>query len=388
MGAALLLMPPLKVLAIAGTRPEAIKLAPVLRALRARPHEFSAQLCLTGQHRELVQDVLPLFELSADVNLDVMTAGQDLCDVTARILSSLAGVLARLKPDVVLVQGDTASSFCGALAAFYAGIPVGHIEAGLRTGDVQSPFPEEMNRRLVTNLASFHFAATAQAADNLRCEGVSAKRIWITGNTGIDAVLQINSRNGELPIRLHPKRKLLLVTAHRRESLESGLAQIARGLRRLAERPDVQIVFPVHPNPRVRAVADSILAGYAHIHLVTPLPYAQFLGLMRRAHLILSDSGGIQEEAPVLGKPVLVLRDTTERREAITAGANRLIGTRTDDIVRHTSQLLDNPSAYRAMARPRSVYGDGRASERICEALLSAADLSNDVPLIFDRQIA
>lgn len=368
---------PIKVLTILGTRPEAIKIAPVINALRNRPKQFSVQVCLTGQHRELVQNVLPLFGIAADENLDVMTVGQTLCGSTAKILTGLQAVLTRVSPDVVLVQGDTTTTFCGALAAFYSNIPVGHIEAGLRTGDVRSPFPEEMNRLLVTRLASFHFAATSAAAKNLYTEGVPSARVWVTGNTGIDAVLRMSESlaNGtlsaKLPVTLDPTRKLILVTAHRRENFETGLGQIALGIRRLAERNDVQIVFPVHPNPNVRAVAESILSGNDRIHLVEPLDYTPFVDLMRRAHLILSDSGGIQEEAPALGKPVLVLRNTTERPEAVLAGANRLIGAHADSIVEHATELLDNPSAYAAMACSRDVYGNGRASDQICDALLA-----------------
>jgi UDP-N-acetylglucosamine 2-epimerase len=368
---------PIKVLTILGTRPEAIKVAPVINALRERPEHFIAQVCLTGQHRELVQNVLPLFGITADENLSVMTTGQTLCGSTAKILTGLQAALTRLNPDVVLVQGDTTTTFCGALAAFYSNIPVGHIEAGLRTGDVRSPFPEEMNRLLVTRLATFHFAATTAAANNLHAEGVPGARVWVTGNTGIDAVLQMSNRlsagslSANLPVALDPGRKLILVTAHRRENFETGLGQIALGIRRLADRKDVQIVFPVHPNPNVRAVAESILSGHDHIHLVEPLDYAPFIDLMRRSHLILSDSGGIQEEAPALGKPVLVLRNTTERPEAVAAGANRLIGAHADSIVEHASQLLDDSDAYECMARSRDVYGSGRASQQICDALLA-----------------
>jgi UDP-N-acetylglucosamine 2-epimerase (non-hydrolysing) len=373
---------PLKVLTILGTRPEAIKLASVINTLRARSPQFSTQLCLTGQHRELVQDLLPLFGLTAHENLDVMTAGQTLCSSTASILAGLQGVLERTSPDLVLVQGDTTTAFCGALAAFYAKIPVGHIEAGLRTGDVHGPFPEEMNRRLVTRLAAFHFAATRTAADNLYSEGVPPSRIWITGNTGIDAVLQISNRLAagdlcsRLPVTLDTTRKVILVTAHRRESLETGLTQIASGVRRLAEREDVQIVFPLHPNPKVQAKVKAILSGHNRVHLIDPLDYASFADLMCRSHLILSDSGGIQEEAPALGKPVLVLRNTTERPEAVTAGANRLIGTGEHAIVEHATQLLDDPHAYRAMARPRDIYGNGSASRQICDALANHFQLN------------
>jgi UDP-N-acetylglucosamine 2-epimerase (non-hydrolysing) len=368
---------PLKVLAIAGTRPEAIKIAPVVQAMRARTGDFRPQICLTGQHRELVEHTLPIFGLTADVNLDVMTPGQSLGSLTAKVLAGLEPVLARLRPDLVLVQGDTTTTFCGALAAFYAGIPVAHVEAGLRTGDAASPFPEEINRRLVTRLATFHFAVTADAATHLRQEGIPDSRLWITGNTGIDAILKTTrlltegAIASELPIVLDACRKLVLVTAHRRENIHSGLREIALGVRRLAERTDVQIVLPVHPNPQVRAVLENALADHERIHLINPLPYVAFVEMMRRAYLILSDSGGIQEEAPALGKPVLVLRDTTERTEAISSGASRLVGPRADSIVKHANELLNCRTTYAAMARPRAVYGDGHASERICEAILS-----------------
>lgn len=369
-------------------------MAPVLEAMRARPADFVAQVCLTGQHRELLENILPSFGLTADENLAGMTTGQTLCGSAAKILDGLQGVVSRVKPDFILVQGDTTSTFCGALAAFYNGIPVGHIEAGLRTGNVQSPFPEEMNRQLVTRLAAVHFAATSKAADNLLAENVPSASICITGNTVIDAVLAMarrlagGSMTADLPVCIDPTRKLILVTAHRRENLATGLSQIASGMRRLARRKDVQIVFPVHPNPQVQAAANNLLSGHERIHLIDPQPYPEFVELMRRAHVILSDSGGLQEEAPALGKPVLILRDTTERPEAVLAGANRLIGTDANAIVEHTSQILDDAHVYRAMARPRAIYGDGRASERLCEALLARANAAGDVGLLLARHVA
>lgn len=368
---------PLKVLTILGTRPEAIKLAPVINAMRRAGGAFDVRVCLTGQHRELLQNLLPAFGIRPDEDLDSMLAGQTLCESTARILAGLQGSIVRFSPDLVLVQGDTTTTFCGALAAFYSKIPVAHVEAGLRTGDLHSPFPEEINRTLVTRLASFHFAATAAAAENLYAEGVPAANVWITGNTGIDAIAEISTRlktgaaGAQLPIALDPSRKLILVTAHRRENFPAGLEGIFRALRDLAQREDVQIVFPIHPNPNVRAMAMRMLPPHRRIHLIDPLEYTDFVELMRRSHLILSDSGGIQEEAPALGKPVLILRDTTERPEAVSAGASCLVGTSVEQIVDQTTKLLDDSSAYAEMATPRNVYGDGQASERICAALLS-----------------
>lgn len=378
---------PIKVLAVAGTRPEAIKLAPVVQTLRTRP-EFVSQFCFTGQHRELADNILPLFGLSADFALDTMRPGQTLCSLTARILEGLQDVLASVRPELMLVQGDTTSTLCGALAGFYHGIPVAHIEAGLRTGDLNSPFPEEANRRMVTQIAKYHFPATNEAANHLRREGVAESRMWVTGNTGIDAVLRMRSGIANLPVAIDPARKLILVTAHRRENLQSGLAEIARGVRHIADRTDVQIVFPVHPNPQVQAAAYALLSGHPRIHLTEALPYEIFVELMRRSHLILSDSGGIQEEAPALGKPVLILRDTTERPEAVAAGANRVIGACAEAIARQVTELLDNRGTYAKMARVRNVYGDGRASERICRALLAAEYGVDDTVLVRDTQAA
>lgn len=366
---------PLTILTLIGTRPEAIKLAPIIQAMRRQPARFAARVCLTGQHRDLVHEVLPAFGITADDDLDIMTAGQTLCDATAKILARLQTVFRKWQPDVVIVQGDTTTSFAGALAAFYSGITVAHIEAGLRTGDVRSPFPEEMNRMLVSRLASFHFAATAAAAKNLYLEGVPESRVWVTGNTVIDAVHLLSKRLADrsvqpvLPCPLDPDRKLILVTAHRRENIPHALRDISAAVAKLAKRPDVQIVFPLHPNPEVRAIVQPVLSKCSRVHLTPPLEYAGFIDLMRRASLILSDSGGIQEEAPSLGKPVLVLRDTTERPEAVAAGATQLVGTDQHSILRAAAHLLDDAEAYSAMAQPRNIYGDGKASSRICSTL-------------------
>ncbi len=370
-----------KVLFIFGTRPEAIKLCPVVRYMRSRPREFEVGVCVTAQHREMLDQVLNVFEVAPQWDLDSMRPGQSLSQSTARILGALEPVLAAAKPDVVLVQGDTTTTLCGALAAFYARIPVGHIEAGLRTGDLKEPFPEEMNRLLTGRIASYHFAATESAAQNLYREGVEASRVTVTGNTGIDAVVYINDaletgRITGLNETLAPaQKKLIVVTAHRRESFGAGFEQICAALLRLARGGDAHIVYPVHPNPNVRAAVKRNLEGKPNITLLEPLDYTQFVDLMRRAYLLLTDSGGIQEEAPALGKPVLVLRDKTERPEAVAAGTAKLVGTDENRIVAETRRLLDDPRAYDAMARRLNPYGDGHASERIAAVLAGGTPL-------------
>lgn len=366
---------PISVLVIIGTRPEAIKLAPLVEAMRQRPAAFEVRVCLTGQHRDLIEDVLPAFGIEADDNLAIMQPGQSLCDTAGRLLTLVQHIFRKWSPDLVIVQGDTSTAFCGALAAFYSGIPVAHIEAGLRTGNPHNPFPEEVNRVLVSRVASFHFAATCDAAKNLYGEGVPEECVWVTGNTGLDAVRLLSERltTGQVqvafPFSLDPKRKLVLVTAHRRENMPDGLQGIGTAVARLAQRPDVQIVFPLHPNPEVRRIVHPMLSNCSHVHLTPPLEYRAFIDLMRRAYVILSDSGGIQEEAPALGIPVLVLRDTTERPEAVAAGAARLVGTQPERILLAATELLDNAEAYAAMAQRRRIYGDGEASGRICSTL-------------------
>jgi UDP-N-acetylglucosamine 2-epimerase (non-hydrolysing) len=323
----------------------------------------------------MLDQVLTAFGVVPDYDLNVMLPGQTLFQSTSRILSALEPVLAAERPDLVLVQGDTTTTFCGALAAFYHGVPVGHVEAGLRTGDMRQPFPEEMNRVLTTRLAALHFAATEKAAGHLRAEGIPDSDIAVTGNTAIDAVLYVKDglergelRAPELP-GLDSRRRLIVVTAHRRESFGEGFERICAALAELARRPDVQLVYPVHPNPNVQEPVKRHLAGVPNILLVKPLSYVPFVDLMRRAHLLITDSGGVQEEGPSLGKPILVLRDKTERPEAVEAGTVRLVGTDRRRIVEQANRLLDDRSAYQAMARVHNPYGDGCASDRIANAI-------------------
>lgn len=315
----------------------------------------------------MLDQVLAAFSIRPDHDLDVMQAGQSLAESASRMLAALEPVLTLEQADCVVVQGDTTSTFCGALASFYQTIPVAHVEAGLRTGDLRQPFPEEMNRVLTTRLAELHFAATASAAENLRRDGVDGANIFVTGNTGIDAVLSVRD---QLPaFASDSSKKILLVTAHRRESFGEGFVHICRALRRLAERPDVEIVYPVHPNPNVRAVVNQHLRGVPNIRLIEPVDYVAFVDLMRRAYILLTDSGGVQEEGPSLGKPVLVMREKTERPEAVEAGTARLTGTDGEKIVAETARLLDDPAEYARRARIHNPYGDGQASARIRDVL-------------------
>lgn len=363
-----------RILFVFGTRPEAIKLAPVVRRLRESPSDFNVRVCVTAQHRGLLDQVLAAFAIEPDYDLDLMTPDQSLSQSAARILSGLEGVLAKERPDWVLVQGDTTTTFCGALAAFYQNIRVGHVEAGLRTGDLRQPFPEEMNRVLASRLTALHFAPTEWAAENLRREGVAEASVFVTGNTGIDAVLEVRDalEAGRLKGydgRLDSARKLILVTAHRRESFGEGFAHICDALAALAARGDVEIIYPVHPNPNVRDIVHRRLSGKPGIQLIQPAAYVPFIDLMRRAHFLLTDSGGIQEEAPSLGKPVLVLRDKTERPEAVTAGTARLVGTDVERICREAAVLLDDREEYERRSRIHNPYGDGSAGRRIREIL-------------------
>jgi UDP-N-acetylglucosamine 2-epimerase (non-hydrolysing) len=369
-----------RILIVFGTRPEAIKLAPVIRELRRHPKRFEPIVCITAQHRRMLDQVLEFFQIEVRHDLNLMKAGQDLTDITCGVLRGLREVLASEHPDLVLVQGDTTTALATALAAFYARVPVGHVEAGLRTGNVQAPYPEEMNRKVVGVIAALHFAPTEQASNNLLREGVPAERIVITGNTVIDALRHAADRLGEdAGLRrsaaeqfgfLDPGKRLLLVTGHRRESFGDGFRAICEALRELAEtREDVQIVYPVHLNPSVQGPVHALLGGVRSIHLLKPLDYPPFVYLMQRAELILTDSGGIQEEAPSLGKPVLVLRETTERPEAVAAGTALLVGTSREAIVREVRRLLADRGAREAMARAHNPYGDGKAAIRIVAAL-------------------
>jgi UDP-N-acetylglucosamine 2-epimerase (non-hydrolysing) len=356
----------MKVLFVFGTRPEAIKLAPVVRCLKADAR-FEVRVAVTGQHREMLDQVLAVFSIAPDHDLNVMAPGHTLAQCTSKIIASLEPVLDKERPDCVIVQGDTTTTFCGALAAFYRSIPVAHVEAGLRTGDVRQPFPEEMNRVLTGRLASLHFAATEAAAANLRGEGIDLKNVFVTGNTGIDAVMFVSE---SLPAAVEQTgKKTILITAHRRESFGDGFVGICRALRRLAERSDAQIVYPVHPNPQVQSVVREQLGGVPNIELIEPLDYVAFIELMRRSYILLTDSGGIQEEGPSLGKPVLVMREKTERPEAVEAGTARLTGTDENTIVAEVARLLDDPEEYGRRARIHNPYGDGRASTRIRDVL-------------------
>jgi len=373
----------LKVLSIFGTRPEAIKLAPVLRALRAAPQEFESRVCVTGQHRELLDQVLHLFDIRPDHDLAVMQPDQSLAELTARLLTGLAPVLAREKPDWVLIQGDTTTTLCAALAAYYQRLPVAHVEAGLRSHNPWHPYPEEFNRRLADALSTLHLAPTEGARENLLREGILDARIRVTGNTVIDALLEVAARPYDFargPLARVPLdgKRVLLVTTHRRESFGAPLRALCRAIRQLVERypRDIQVVLPVHLNPNVQKPVREELGRSANIALLEPLDYEPLVHLMKRATLILTDSGGLQEEAPSLGVPVLVLRQVTERPEGVEAGAARVVGTDTDTIVAAAVQLLDNPEEHRRMARVRNPYGDGHASRRILEALRSfPADL-------------
>ena len=371
----------MKTLCIFGTRPEAIKMAPLVLALAA-DERFEARVCVTGQHREMLDQVLGLFSITPDYDLKIMKPGQDLTDITTAILQGLKTVLNEFKPDFVIVHGDTATTFAASLAAYYLQIPVAHVEAGLRTGNLYSPWPEEGNRKLTGALAKLNFAPTDTSRDNLLREGVNSESIMVTGNTVIDALLDVVKRldqDSKLLARasapaafLDPSRKMILVTGHRRESFGDGFERICQALMEVAQQhPEVDIVYPVHLNPNVREPVNRLLNGIGNIYLIAPLDYLPFVHMMTRSHIILTDSGGIQEEAPSLGKPVLVMRDTTERPEAVSAGTVKLVGTNTADIVRELNRLLVDSSAYRDMSYAHNPYGDGNACQRIIEALIS-----------------
>jgi UDP-N-acetylglucosamine 2-epimerase (non-hydrolysing) len=368
-----------RILTVIGTRPEAIKLASVVQRL-ASEEGVQSYLCLTGQHRDIVNPILKLFGLSADFDLRVMRKGQDLTDVTQRILLGMRELFSRHSFDLVIVHGDTTSGFAAALSAFYARIPVAHVEAGLRTGSLDAPWPEEGNRSLIGRLARLHFAPTEQARQNLLREGVSDQAIFVTGNTVVDALHQIRDRieqQRSLKLRLARRypflsddSKMILVTGHRRENFGDGLKQICEAIKRLAKRDDVQIVYPVHPNPMVRDPVHRLLKGKSNIFLVEPLDYPDFVYLMTRCYFVLTDSGGVQEEAPCMGRPVLVMREKTERPEGLRAGVTRLVGTDADLIVRESERLLSSPQVYQSMCKAPTLYGSGDASALIVRGIV------------------
>lgn len=366
-----------KILVVFGTRPEAIKLAPVINELLKYPKSFVTRVCVTAQHREMLDQVLAIFKIRTHYDLNVMHRGQSLEQVTSRVLLGMKDVLSRERPDMVLLQGDTTTVMAAALAAFYAGVPVGHVEAGLRTRDKRSPFPEEINRVIATHLSDLHFAPTQQARRNLLHEGIIPGRIIVTGNTVIDALFHVRSTvtgSRKRFERMFPgvdfSKRMILVTGHRRENFGEGFLNICRGIRTVARRhPDVEIVYPVHLNPNVQKPVRSILGRLPNVHLLGPQPYLPFVFLMDVCSLILTDSGGVQEEAPSLGKPVLVMRDRTERPEAVKAGTVRLVGTSSRKIVTEIERLLTNRNAYLTMSRAHNPYGDGRSRGRIVRAL-------------------
>lgn len=364
----------MRVLTVFGTRPEAIKIAPVISALNGLSG-VESRVCVTAQHRQMLDQVLELFEIVPNYDLNIMKPGQDLTDITSNIVLALRPILREFKPDLLLVHGDTTTTMASALAAYYEKITVGHVEAGLRTGNLYAPWPEEMNRAIVGRIAQLHFAPTASAQENLLKEGVDPRKIFVTGNTVIDALLETVNRinknpkiNSELNIKfqmIDSSKKLITVTGHRRENFGDGFERICHALKALSERPDVQIIYPVHLNPSVQEPVNRILAGCNNVHLIEPLDYLPFVYLMSRSHLIITDSGGVQEEAPSLGKPVLVMRDTTERPEAVIAGTVKLVGTDMNKIIHEATNLLDNDLAYSVMAKAINPYGDGQAAQRI-----------------------
>jgi UDP-N-acetylglucosamine 2-epimerase (non-hydrolysing) len=368
----------MKVLSVFGTRPEAIKMAPVVKALAA-DGGVEAKVCVTAQHRQMLDQVLDIFEIKPDFDLNLMAPGQDLSDITSKVVLGMRSVFKVWHPDMILVHGDTTTTLAASMAAYYAKVKVAHVEAGLRTNNKYSPWPEEMNRRQVGVITDVHFAPTETARLNLLREGVADSAIHVTGNTVIDALLSVVARvrddeclRTNLAVRfgfLDPEKRLLLVTGHRRENFGAGFEQICLGLREIASRGDVQIVYPVHLNPNVQEPVRRILSGLADVHLIEPQEYLPFVYLMDRSALLITDSGGVQEEAPSLGKPVLVMRDTTERPEAVEAGTVKLVGTASEAIAREANRLLDSQAAYETMSRAHNPFGDGRAASRIVDIL-------------------
>jgi len=382
----------IKVMSIFGTRPEAIKMAPVVMELMRHSDEIETKTLVTAQHREMLDQVLHLFHIEPDYDLNIMAAGQTLFDITTRAMMGINDVFQKDRPDLVLVHGDTTTTFAGALAAYYHQIPVGHVEAGLRTHDIYSPFPEEMNRRLTGGIATLHFAPTATAHDNLTAEGTPERRIFVTGNTVIDALHHTVRPDYVLPAELaqvdFANNRVLLVTTHRRENLGEPMRHVYRAIHDIVDgMEDVEVIFPVHRNPKVREIVQEELGHLPRVHLIDPLDYEPFANLMARVDIVLTDSGGIQEEAPALGKPVLVLRDTTERPEAVTAGTVRLVGTAQERVYEETMRLLTDTTVYAAMAEAVNPYGDGRAAQRIIEAILYHAGYRSAPPEPFHADV-
>lgn len=372
----------IKVISVFGTRPEAIKMAPVIKALDDCP-DIDSRLAVTAQHREMLDQVLQLFKIAPDYDLDLMRPGQGLSEITTGVLLGLKPVLEEFAPDLVLVHGDTTTTLAASLAAYYQRIPVGHVEAGLRTGDIYSPWPEEINRKITGAIARLHFAPTERARQSLLAENVSDANIHVTGNTVIDALLEVveklradHAQSAALDQKfgIDPERRLVLVTGHRRESFGAGFQRICDALATLARRGDVQIIYPVHLNPNVIGPVEDRLGALDNVRLIPPQDYSPFVHLMQRADIIVTDSGGVQEEAPSLGKPVVVMRETTERPEAVDAGTVKLVGTDSDLIVSEVSKLLDSRSAYERMSRAHNPYGDGQAASRIRDAILEFAN--------------
>ncbi|AOY75575.1 non-hydrolyzing UDP-N-acetylglucosamine 2-epimerase [Clostridium formicaceticum] len=383
-------MDKLKVMTIFGTRPEAIKMAPLVKKLQ-ETEEIQSVLCVTAQHREMLDMVLDLFELKPDYDLNIMQHGQTISDITVKVLKGVEEILQEVKPDIVLVHGDTTTTFVGSLAAFYQQVAVGHVEAGLRSGNIYSPYPEEMNRRLTGHLANLHFAPTEGNYKNLVKEGIGEEKIFVTGNTVIDALLQVVKEDYLFDNPLlnqidYVNKKVLVMTCHRRENWGEPMENIFKAVVEIAEKhKDVEVIFPVHLNPNIRNLAKQIMGEAGNIHLIEPLDYEPFANLLSKAHLILTDSGGIQEEAPALGKPILVLRTETERPEAVEAGTVKVVGVEKQKIVEEVDKLLKSPSHYLEMATAINPYGDGRACERIVGALKYHFKLSKEKPEVFKR---
>lgn len=369
-------MKKLRLMTVFGTRPEAIKMCPLVLEMHKYPEYIEPIVAVTAQHREMLDQVLELFNIKPDYDLNIMASGQTLYDITTRALNGLKEVIEDAKPDMVLVHGDTTTTFAGALAAFYAQVPVGHVEAGLRTGNKYSPYPEEMNRKLTGSIADMHFAPTSTSKENLLKENVNPEAIMVTGNTVIDALQTTVKANYEFADAEFNKifargNHLILMTTHRRENLGEPMRNVYKALRKVLEtHADVEAIFPVHKNPKVREIVQEELGGLERVHLIEPMDYEPFANLMGKVDIVLTDSGGIQEEAPALGKPVLVLRDTTERPEAVDAGTVKLVGTGYEDVLRETNLLLDDPVHYQKMAEAANPYGDGKACERIIRAIL------------------